>query len=72
MTDLVERLRLRHKAFVGLSEFGEAADEIERLSSALHNLLGQVEQAKEGFGIYAKSASMDAAIAHTKVLLGSS
>jgi hypothetical protein len=39
-----------------------AADEIERLRSEYKNLLGQVVQARDGFGIYRNSPTMAEAI----------
>ena len=40
----------------------EAADEIERLRDEYKNLLGQVVQARDGFGIYRDSPTMAEAI----------
>lgn len=40
-----------------------------RLRAGYLDLLGQVEQAREGFGIYQNSPSMDSAVATARALL---
>jgi hypothetical protein len=56
-----------------LSEVEELESRLEKMREALHNLLGQVLQARDGFGIwpYGDSDSMKKAIEEVKALTSS-
>ena len=72
MDDLIKRLRVNAALCEPEYEndFLKAADALERQREALRELVGQVVQARDGFGVYRDSSSMAAALNAARQALG--